>query len=131
MTFAEGLDELDRTAVIQMNLKLMDDRPVNYRPCRLSLAKREQVRKIVAKLRANGIVRGSFSSYASPFLLVKKKTGKMTLCVDYRALNVKTIKKKHPIPLTEDQLQRLAGNYYFTSLDLASGYHKYYGERRC
>lgn len=66
----------------------------------------------------------SSSEYASPLLGVKKKTGEERLCVDYRALNAITKKDKYPLPLIEDQLDRLQGKYCFTTLDPASGYYQ-------
>lgn len=43
-------------------------------------------------------------------------------CVDYRALNKITVKDKYPLPLKEDQIDRLSGYKYFISLDLFSGF---------
>ncbi|XP_026727990.1 uncharacterized protein LOC113494053 [Trichoplusia ni] len=40
------------------------------------------------------------------------------------SLNRKTMKDKYPMPRIEDQLDRLGGNKYFTSLDLFSGYYQ-------
>lgn len=63
------------------------------------------------------------SSSASPILLVKKKQERR-LCVDYRALNRKTVKEHYPLPLIDDQLDTLTGNSLFITLDLASGYYQ-------
>lgn len=44
--------------------------------------------------------------------------------VDYGALNAKTIRDCYLLPRTDEHLNRLTGCNYFTSLDLASGYHQ-------
>ena len=46
------------------------------------------------------------------------------LCVDYRRLNSKTVKDAYPLPRIEESFNALAGSKYFTTLDLASGYHQ-------
>lgn len=46
------------------------------------------------------------------------------MCVDYRKLNVFTVKDKYPMPLIEKRIDKLEGNRYFTGLDLASGYYQ-------
>lgn len=46
------------------------------------------------------------------------------MCVDYRRLNAVTIKDKYPLPLIEEQLDRLGGHQYFIVLDLASGFYQ-------
>ena len=44
-------------------------------------------------------------------------------CVDYRQLNERTIKDPHVLPRIEEVLEALAGNSYFTVIDMKSGYH--------
>lgn len=124
MCFSDNLKDLGLTNVVEMEIKLSDSQPVVYRPYRLSFPERRQVQSMVKEMIEAGIVCESNSPYASPVLLVKKKTGESRLCVDYRALNNKTKKEHYPLPLIDDQLDRLAGNSLFVSLDLASGYYQ-------
>jgi len=56
-------------------------------------------------------------------MFVKKKDGKLRLCVDYRALNEVTKKDQHPLPLISAALDRLGGARYFTKLDIKDAYH--------
>lgn len=122
--FAKDLSELGQTTAVEMNIELDDTAPVVYRPYKLSYSEKDEVRAMVEELLKYDIIRESQSPYASPVLLVKKKTGDKRLCVDYRALNRKTIKQHYPLPRIEDQIDRLAGNRYFSALDLASGYYQ-------
>lgn len=43
---------------------------------------------------------------------------------DYRELNAHTIKDRYPLPLIENQLDRLGRGKLFTSLDMFSGFHQ-------
>lgn len=122
--FATNLAEVGKTDVTKMTITLSDDKPITYRPYRMAYPEREKVRAIVEDLVSNGIVQESQSPYASPILLVKKKNGEERLCVDYRALNRITIKDKYPLPRIDDLLDGLKGRKFYTSLDLASGYHQ-------
>ena len=42
--------------------------------------------------------------------------------MDYRKLNLATIKDAYPLPRIDDTLDMLAGKQWFSTLDLASGY---------
>ncbi|KAG6439713.1 hypothetical protein O3G_MSEX001014 [Manduca sexta] len=107
-----------------MTIMLKDNTPVVYRPYRLAYSERENVKGMIQDMLDNGIIVESTSSYASPIILVQKKTGDKRLCVDYRALNSKTIKEHYPMPRVEDQIDKLRGFKYYTTLDLASGYYQ-------
>jgi hypothetical protein len=122
--FASNTKELGRAEAFDMHIRLNDDVPVTYRPYRLAYSERTMVRDIVQDLLDNGIVRESESPYSSPVLLVKKKSGEYRMCVDYRSLNAKTIKDKYPLPRVDDYFEKMHGSQYFTTLDLASGYHQ-------
>lgn len=46
------------------------------------------------------------------------------MCVDYRELNENTRSDSYPLPLISDQIDRLHGANYFTTIDMASGFHQ-------
>ena len=67
----------------------------------------------------NGVIVPYHSPWASPILLVTKKDG---FCIEYRKLNAITKMDVYPLPGIDDSLDLLAGNRYFSTLNLASGY---------
>lgn len=122
--FSFSLKDLGFTTAGEVVIELKDTEPVVYRPYRMSYGERALVRDMVQEMLEAGILRESSSPYASPIVLVKKKTGEKRLCVDYRALNKRTKRDHYPLPRIEDQLDQLSGNNLFISLDLASGYYQ-------
>lgn len=115
------LPEVNNTT---MTIRLRDDFVVARNPYRLSASEREAVRNIVDELITSGVVRESQSPFASPIILVRKKEGSYRMCVDYRELNSHTIRDRYPLPLIDDQLDRLGKGRIFTSLDMSSGFHQ-------
>ncbi|CAH2084482.1 unnamed protein product [Euphydryas editha] len=107
-----------------MSIKVKTNSPVYYRPYQLSHSETLRVRDIIKDLLDKQIIEESESDYASPILLVKKKDGSDRMCVDYRKLNEITIKDRFPLPRIDDCLDRLGTNKYFTSLDMATGFHQ-------
>lgn len=94
------------------------------RPYRLSEDEKEHVRYKIDELLKSNIIRPSSLPFATPVMLVKKKYGSERLCVDFRALNENTVADKYSLPLISDQIARLRGASYFSSLDIASGFHQ-------
>jgi hypothetical protein len=62
---------------------------------------KDEIEKQVTHLLQSGMIQQSSSPFASPALLVKKKTGDWRLCVDYRKLNAYTVKNKYPLPIMQ------------------------------
>ncbi|CAK9809163.1 Retrovirus-related Pol polyprotein from transposon 297 [Anthophora quadrimaculata] len=108
----------------EMNITTVGNKVINYHPYRLSFSERETVINIIDNLLQNGIIRESTSPFTSPIVLVKKKDGSTRMCVDYRALNKITVKDRYPLPLIEDQLNRLGKGKYFSTLDMSSGFYQ-------
>lgn len=72
---------------------------------------------------AKGFIRPSSSPAGSPILFVKKSDGSLRLCVDYRGLNKITVKNRYPLPLIQENLDRLSNAKYFTKIDLRGAYN--------
>ena len=71
-----------------------------------------------------GLIQPSSSSWGCPALFVKKKDKSLRMCVDYRPLNVVTIKNKYPLPRIDILFDQLAKVKVFLKIDLRSGYHQ-------
>ncbi|GBP04513.1 Retrovirus-related Pol polyprotein from transposon 17.6 [Eumeta japonica] len=88
-----------------------------------------EVRRQIKEMEEQGIIRKSYSRYASPLIVVPKKLDnsgerKYRIVVDYRKLNEITIDDKFPLPNIDSILDKLGRAQYFTTLDLAKGYHQ-------
>ncbi|GJR97805.1 putative reverse transcriptase domain-containing protein [Tanacetum coccineum] len=64
------------------------------------------------------------SPWGAPVLFMKKKDGSFRMCIDYRELIKITIKNYYPLPRIDDLFDQLQGAYYFSKIDLRSGYHQ-------
>lgn len=98
--------------------------PVNIRPYRYSPELKTEIEKQIAEMLQSGIIKPSTSPFASPIIMARKKDGSWRLCVDYRHLNLLTVKSKYPPPIIDELLDELAGASWFTKLDLRVGYHQ-------
>jgi ribonuclease HI len=98
--------------------------PPNRPVYRLSEPALAELRKQLDDLLKRGFIRPSVSPFGAPILFAKKKDGGLRLCVDYRALNLLTVKNRYPLPRIDDLLDRLSGAKVFSKIDLRSGYHQ-------
>ncbi|TKA54567.1 hypothetical protein B0A49_13613 [Cryomyces minteri] len=71
-----------------------------------------------------GLIRDSSSPAASPVLFVKKPSGGLRLCVDYRALNAITVKNRYPLPLIRETLDRLSKAVVYSKFDIIAAFNR-------
>ena len=120
--FPSADDKLGSTSLAEHTIDIADAHPISCVPYRVSVAERRIITEKIAEMLRQGIICPSFSSWAAPVFLVKKKSGEHRFCVDYRRLNAVTKRDVYPLPRMDDVFDRLTGAKFFSSLDLKSGY---------
>ena len=70
-----------------------------------------------------GLIQPSSSPWGCLALFVKKKDKSLRMCVDYRPLNVVTIKNKYPLPHIDILFDQLAKAKIFSKIHLRFSYH--------
>ena len=116
--------DLGLTGTIKHHIEIENSGPIKQRYRRFPEPLKGEIQSEVDKLLARGIVEPSESSWASPLVPVRKKNGKLRLCIDYRAVNACTRRDSFPLPHINDAISKFKGCVYFSSLDLLSGYHQ-------
>ena len=84
----------------------------------------EEVRTHLQQLLDAGIIKKSCSPWSRSVVLVRKKNGKLRMCVDYRMLNQRSVKDAYALPRIEEIFDCLAGSKYFSTIDMKAGYHQ-------
>ena len=110
-----------------------DDHPIDLKPNKkppydpiYSLSEDELtvLRTYLDKHLKNDFIRPSTSPAETPILFVKKKNESLRLCVNYRGLNLLTIKNRYLLPLIGESLDRLSKTRIYTSIDMIATYNR-------
>ena len=104
---------------------LPNSKPVKQRLQRVDELKRHAIGEEVHKLLEAGFIKELFHPewLANP-ILVKKKSGKWRMCVDYTSLNKACPKVSFPLPRIDQIVDSTAGCKLLSFLDAYSGYHQ-------
>ena len=98
--------------------------PISRRPYKMAPLELAELKNQLDESLKKGFIRPSSSPWACPVLFVKKKDGTDRMVVDYRPVNLVTIKNKYPLPRINDLYDQLAGSSVFSKMDLRLGYHQ-------
>ena len=112
------------TPSIKHKVMTVDNLPVAQAYRRLPPQQWREVRDHLHKLLTERIIRKSKSNYAAPIVVVRKKSGSIRMCCDYRRLNMKVQRDVFPLPRVGETLELMAGSKIFSTIDLASAYHQ-------
>jgi hypothetical protein len=105
-------------------LDLTDDLPVRSGPYQCSPPRLQALREIVQDFLNKGVVKKSYSQYASPAFLVPKTQAGYRIVVDYRLLNKKVVFDAFPMPSLEHLFANFQGANVFSILDLNSSFYQ-------
>lgn len=109
---------------IKHHINLKDETPFKQRSRPVHPNDFEAVKKHLQALLDAGVIKESESPFSSPIVVVRKKNGDVRLCVDYRKLNLQTIRDAYALPVLEESFSALAGSKWFSVMDLKSGYYQ-------
>ena len=70
------------------------------------------------------IVTLRFSKWVANLVPVRKKSGEIRLCIDFRNLNKVSMKDNYPLPKMDHMLQQVVGDERISMLDGFSGYNQ-------
>ena len=103
--------------------------PPNHEPpCkphyRLSNDDLDRLKKVLDDRLSKGMISPANSPYGAPVFFVLKKDGSYRMVIDYRGLNKLTVRNKHPLPRTDEMIDRLHGVQYVSKIDLRQAYEQ-------
>ena len=85
------------------------------------------VQQEINKLLKAGFIRTSrIVEWISNIVPVKKKNGKIRVCIDFRDLNRSTPKDEYPMPVADMLIDNTTGFRVFSFMDGYSGYNQIY-----
>ncbi|XXG81436.1 hypothetical protein AAC387_Pa09g2071 [Persea americana] len=113
-------------AVICHELKVdPNHKPVLQKPRRTGIPQAEAVAEEVQKLLEAGAIREvHYPQWLANTVVVKKKTGKWRVCVDFTDLNKACPKDSFPLPKIDQLIDATAGHDRMSFLDAYRGYHQ-------
>ncbi|GBG60072.1 hypothetical protein CBR_g403 [Chara braunii] len=110
---------------VEHSIQLVPDYRVHHQaPYRLSIPEATELKCQLEELLRLGFIKPNNSPWGAPVLFARKADGTLRLCIDYRGLNRYTVKNSYPMPRSDELFDRLAGNHFFTKIDLHRGYHQ-------
>lgn len=127
--FHQEHEDLTFSNAVKHSINTTDEIPIHTKSYRYPYCHKEEVQKQIQEMLRQGIIRHSHSPWSAPIWVVPKKKDasgkqKWRLVIDYRKLNQKTIDDRYPIPDITSILDKLGKCQYYSTLDLASGFHQ-------
>lgn len=82
-----------------------DTTPVHQPSYRAVSTTRQYIRKEVVKMTDADVIKPTSTERASPAVLELKKNGTLRFCIEYRRLNILTVRDAYPIPQMYDCIE--------------------------
>ena len=117
--FSKNNEDISRTKLVKMDIDTGDSPPVSSRPYTLPLKHYEWVQREIESLEHAGVITKSMSKWASPIVVVSKKS----VVVDLQQEVITAGKTRgqisiHPLPKIDEMYVKLKGAKVFSTIDL-------------
>ena len=111
------------TEITQHKIALKENqKPFKKKLHRINPIQFPLVQKEIMKMYDAGIIVPiRYSEWVSNLVSIRKKTGEIRLCIDFRDLNKASLKDKYPLPKMDHILQRVVGSKEFIFLMAIQG----------
>ena len=106
----------------EINLK-PGTKAINAAQWRQSPEQKKIIQEWTKEMVKAGIIRPSNSTFSAPTFCIKKPVG-WRIVHDYRRLNAATLVPAIPMPRKEDTFDAMSKGYWFSCMDLLSGYYQ-------
>ena len=90
----------------------------------MTLTELQELKVQLQDLLDRGFIRPSTSPWGAPVLFAKKKDKTLRLLIDYRQLNMVTIKNQYPLLRIDDLFDQLRWTRAYFKIYLCTGYHQ-------
>ena len=114
--------DLGRTGLVKHIIDTGGNKPFKQQLRRHLMAHLPVIDEHVDKMLQNDIIEPSSSPWASNVVLVRKADNSLRFCVDYRKLNLLSVKDSYPLPRIDTSFDALGEAKFFSTLDLQSAY---------
>ena len=115
-------DEHGQCDLVHHKVDTGDSSPIRIPPRRTPLAMRLEVEGEIKRMLQLKVIQPSSSSWASPVVLIRKKTGELRFAIDFRAVNQVTKQAAAILPRIDDLLDDFAGCKIYSALDMSRGF---------
>ena len=138
-SISKNSGDIGKTMLVEMEIDTGNHPPIASKPYTLPLKHYDWVQKEIETLERAGIIERSISPWASPIVIVPKKSTpgeppRRRMCIDYRRINKlqpevtkadggKGCISLIPLPKIDELYAKLKGYKVFSSLDLRSGFY--------
>ena len=140
--FSLNSQDIGCTNLVTMHVEMGDSPPICQKPYTLPLKHYSWVQQEIKTLEHAGVIKKSICPWASPIVVVPKKSApgeppRCRMCLDFRKINELQPKMQRvdkqtdtqgnlsliPLPKIDEMYANLHGAKIFTTLDLCSGYY--------
>ena len=93
-------------------------------PRRIPIPLMEKVKEELLRMKRNNVIEEVTepTDWCAGIVVVKKKSGAIRICTDFKKLNMAVKRERYMIPTIEDTLHKINGSSVFSKLDATSGF---------